>query len=484
MTAAAVDALVDLLCGLRPAADAPVQVAALGDVQAVASACRAAWGINLDVRVHAFPSTTTTTTPCERVDLAVACNPYVEWLAPAPLQALRAHLAPGARLLAWTAHAPGTLVPWPAFEVALAEAGFCVERDERVGAGARLVARADPLVVRAGRRSDEAAIRALFARAFQHDPGSAHWRWRYARDDTDEVRASVAVDEHGAVRAHWSGDALAFEAHDERALPRVFLAHHNGDVMTDPSVRRLGRGLNAVLARVARHFWARFGEGQAAVHYGFNTATARAFSLRFVPGVRRFEDVTVWRRVWSAPHPRAGLRAWAARWRASVVERVTCWEADWDAFYERVAPAYGVLARRDARRLTWRYGARPDHVYRVFAARRAGHLQGWVVLRAQPTPSGGLRLEWGDALVDPQAPGVLAALLDAAVLEAVGPGTAVEIAGWFPERPAWWVAQLRAHGFEPGPHPQDLAWVGALFDPGVERSWSRAYYTQGDSDLF
>lgn len=471
-------ALSSVLGGLMVGSEAP-RVAALGPVPVIAALCQARWGKGVHVSA---PAELAATAPA--YDVAVAYEPSDGAPALSSLRALRARLAPGARLVAVSARAGGVLLPWPALELALAEAGFCIESDERRGAVAALCARPTALTVRAGQLSDEAAIRALFTRVFHHDPGRAHWLWRYASRAGEAPHVSVAVDEAGAVLGHWGGDVLDFEVHGSAPLPRVFRAHHNGDVMTDASVRRLGRGSSAVLARVARHFWARFGEGHAALHYGFNTATARAFSLRFVPGVRRFEDVRVWRRCWTAAPERTGLAALAARWRAVTVERVTRWGREWDDFYRRVAPAYGVLARRDAQRLAWRYGARPDHDYLVLAARQRGRLQGWAVLHRQVDAVGNPRLAWGDALVDPRVPGVVVALLDAAAREAVGPGRPVEIAGWFPERPAWWVAELRALGFAPGAHEQDLALVGAVFDPTCEEPWSRAYYTQGDSDLF
>lgn len=454
------------------------QIVALGSEASVAALCRAAWGADVGISMPRASADT------RRYDLAVAYDPPAEELTPARLRGLSAQLAAGARLVAVNPRASGRLLPWPALELALAEAAFCIEQDERVGAGALLVARPTALTVRAGEVTDEAAIRALFARVFHHDPGRAHWLWRYAHRPGERPRVSVALDEHGAVLGHWGADVADFEVHDGGAPVRVFRAHHNGDVMTAPVARRLGRGANAVLARVARHFWACFGERQAAVHYGFNTATARAFSLRFVPGVRRFEDVQVWGCTWPVAQPRSGLRARLARWRDLRVERVTRFGAEWDAFYRRVAPAYGVLARRDAQRLAWRYGARPGHEYQVFAARRGRRLQGWAVLRQQRDTTGAIQLEWGDVLVDPAVPGVTAALLEAAAFATLGSAGQVSIAGWFPARPAWWVAELRALGFEPAAHAQGLALVGALFEPAFEPYWLRAYYTQGDSDLF
>jgi len=220
-----------------------------------------------------------------------------------------------------------------------------------------------------------------------------------------------------------------------------------------------------VLGRLARHFWASYGEDRMDLHYGFNTATARAFSLRFVPGVRALEPVGVWATEWRS-------RARQAGYDCAPIDSFGAWQ---DELFSRVAPSYEVLVRRDARYLNWRYVERPGFDYRLWRVTREGRPVGASVLRVVDGV-----LWWGDAWFDPQEPEAVPALLDAAV-EASG---VVSVAGWFPERPHWWAARLAALGFRKVAEKDDLVCVYAPFTPAGSDAMPRLYYTRGDSDLF
>ncbi|MCP4691004.1 MAG: hypothetical protein GY859_23340, partial [Desulfobacterales bacterium] len=139
----------------------------------------------------------------------------------------------------------------------------------------------------------------------------------------------------------------------------------------------------------------------------------------------------------------------------------------------------GLLIRRDAAWLQWRYLDCPDDVHRIFAVRRWGRLMGWGVFARR-----GEMLAWGDALFD-QGGKNAAPFLLARVLQRF-PREIHHVAGWFSPTPAWWTGALLKCGFEITREPNDLTPACALFDDRFSMEWieRRRYYTMGDSDLF
>ncbi len=396
-------------------------------------------------------------------------------------EAFARRLADGDRLTARSAGGGDgsrySLIPWPALTVRLSELGFVIEhvvldRDDDDNADAavcQIDARKTDTIVRAYRAGDEDAIRDLFARSFHQELTEAMWRWRYLDHPLGSTRITVARAAGDRLVGHYGGYPVALDDY-LNGHPRTLLAHQNGDVMTAPDARRLGRGTASLVGRMARHFWAAYGEGRVDAHYGFNTDTARALQLRVVPGVRALEDV----RVWTCGDPPVRL----AREESDDdlrVERVSRFDAGWDAFAARVGPAYGLLTRRDAAYLNWRHAARPDRDDVRLAVRADGRIVGLGVfqLRADET-------RWGDALFDPREPRAAAAML----MHLRSLDAAMPIRAWFSPRPAWWTRQLDGLGFRPAPEPHGLTLVFAPFTAIAERSLPEWYYTWGDSDLF
>lgn len=324
--------------------------------------------------------------------------------------------------------------------------------------------------IRPFREGDEAAILDLFAQSFHHERSRAHFDWKYRNDPYGNERISLAFDEEGTLAGHYAGYVVPFRDHGADLL-----AHQIGDTMTAAAVRHIGRGPTSILGRTALAFYERFCEGKIAFNYGFNVANIQKFSLRFLRSDR--VEAVPYRVRDLRGNPLAPLRRLERYAQGHSLELVTETGAEFDEFFERVAPAYGFLVRRDAEYVRWRYLRHPDIRYIVVAIRKWGRLAGWSVFRVREN-----RLTWGDALFDPRAHGVAGAML-----RHLGPQFGVEaVEGWFPDRPAWFAAALQELGLEIRPEPQDLSLMCVPFTlaDAVARMRAALYYTMGDGDLF
>ncbi|MEM7587192.1 MAG: GNAT family N-acetyltransferase, partial [Acidobacteriota bacterium] len=173
---------------------------------------------------------------------------------------------------------------------ALSEAGLAIARDHSLrsdeeGAGGPaggfkvLVTRRDPLLMRAYRAGDEAAIMGLFRRCFHVDRGIDHWRWKYAENPYGVLRISLATTPEGQLVAHYGGYPVPVWRDGAS-----FVALQMGDTMTDPSYRDAGRGKGALLARTVRHFFSLHRDGSFGFYFGFNTGPIQRFCRWFIGG--------------------------------------------------------------------------------------------------------------------------------------------------------------------------------------------------------
>lgn len=360
--------------------------------------------------------------------------------------------------------------------VALSEAGFVLLPAKEHAAGGEpqwLVARRDAYVVREYRPGDEVQILAIFEGSFFVKRSRERWEWEYRENPYGSLHISCAFAGDGQLVAHYAGYPVRFWRGGERLpLPALQI----GDTMTLPAVRSVGRGPTSLLARTARHFYARYCEGRVAFNYGFNTGNIQRFSMSFV-GARRFEDLPYHRLALPAPRlaVTSGLRARLAGWRES---RVATLDERWDAFFARVAPAYGMLIERDATYLDWRYRRCPEAVYFIAACERRGRLAGWAVFRRREE-----RLQWVDALIDPAQPQAIARLLAFALAAPEHRGVST-VEAWTSARPAWWRPLFTELGFVAEPEPNALGMVFVPFAVDPEEEMRRSlFYMMGDSDL-
>lgn len=327
------------------------------------------------------------------------------------------------------------------------------------------------LTTRGFEARDVPAILDLFARCFPHAARSTdHFRWKYEQDPFGAGHISLTFDEAGTLAGHYAGYAVPLQWDNH-----LLSVHQIGDTMTRPSVRHLGRGPSSVLGRTALDFYQRFCEQKVAFNYGFNVANIQRFSLRFLRSDR--VAPVAWRARDLSRNPVPKLSRWARNAKGYRLELLRQSGSELDEFFDRVRPAYGVLVRRDARYLQWRYFDCPDTTYVVIAIRRWRRLVGWSVFRVR-----GRSLVWGDALFDPEVPAAVSVMLRHVV-----PGYPVDrVEGWFPRHPQWFSAVLDDLGFMTGPEPQDLSLMCVPFEAAdaVAMMRDRLYYTMGDSDLF
>ncbi|HEX7138143.1 MAG TPA: GNAT family N-acetyltransferase [Vicinamibacterales bacterium] len=327
-----------------------------------------------------------------------------------------------------------------------------------------------PVDVRAYRDSDETAILDLFARAFGTPRTREHFDWKYRRNPFGNGHISVAADDGHRVMAHYAGVPLPFVDDGKNMV-----AHHIGDIMSDPSVRHAGRGASSVFGRTALHFHRHFCEGRVAFNYGFHTAASRGMSIRFL-GAQYVEPVPL-RVLDLARDPLAPMSRLQRSLRGYRVEPMREASSDLDRFFVRVAPDYRFLLRRDATYVRWRHLDCPDPGAFVVAIRKFGRLAGWSVFRVR-----GEQLIWGDALFDPHHPDAAGVLLRSVVTKQ----RVTSIAAWFPPRPAWFDVILRDLHFEPATDPNDLSLSCNPFlcSDATRRMREALYYTMADSDLF
>ena len=322
-------------------------------------------------------------------------------------------------------------------------------------------------VTRVYRPGDESAILDLFGRAFHARRSLDHFRWKYLQNPYGSGHITLTFDSSGTLVAHYAGYPVPVVAPGGE-----FLAHQIGDMMSDPSIRHIGRGLTSIFGRTALHFYTQFCEHKIAYNYGFNTATSRRFSELFLRA-DRVEPVTY--RVREMPIPRiVKLQRWLRGYRLELVREMT---GEYDQFFERVAPSYRFLVRRDARYLRWRYIECPDPGAFIIAIRKWRRLAGWSVFRVRENS-----LVWGDALFDP-------ALSDSieVMIRHVAPSYPVaRVESWFPQRPQWFADALARIGFVAGAQPQDLSLmcVPFLLSDATQQMRDSLYYAMGDSDLF
>lgn len=340
-----------------------------------------------------------------------------------------------------------------------------------------VVARPDDRTIRSYEPGDEAAILDLFEISFNSRRPDAWWRWEYADDPHGSFAISLAFDRDG-LAAQYAGYPVPLWSRDP-ALHGL-AAHQVGDTMTAVRVRGVGRGPTSVLVRTAKHFFAAHCAGKVAFNYGFNTANIRKISTSYNESAQ----------VEPVPFRRASTAA--LRFPGRIASRITTLfnsyttsnaasvDGEWDGFLDAVAPSYGLLVRRDARYLKWRYLDHPALSYELVALRSGGELAGWSVFRRRDDT-----LVWGDALVSPQHAHAASLLLRHALESPVGAGARF-VECWFPERPAFFARALDALGLAISPEPHDLALMCTPFlaEDAETRLARDFYYAACDSDLY
>jgi len=364
---------------------------------------------------------------------------------------------------------------------ALYENGFRIKSNDRVVKNGKkaddclVVARKDKVFLRVYRDGDELDILPMFQKVFQSDRTIAHWKWKFRDNPFGNHNIALAVTKDGSLAAHFCGYAVPF--YSSVGGPKEFWSLQGADVMTHPDFRRMGLGSTSVLTRVTTYFFNKFCVDNMPFMYGYITGHHKKFGERFL-GYRYMSPIPYYISNLNR-RDRSFLGKLKNRLSFVTVKRVTHMAADFDRLFKRASKDYGLLLKKDATYLKWRYLDCPDDVHQLFSVKFFGKLVGWCVftLRKQV-------LIWGDALFEKKYAGCVGAMFDS-LLEKYFPH-AQRIEGWFSRKPKWWTEALTTSGFEVTADPNQLAAGIIFFDaalslPFVDRN---LYYTMGDSDLF
>jgi hypothetical protein len=341
-----------------------------------------------------------------------------------------------------------------------------------------VVARKDRVFLRTYRVGDERDILPMFKAVFRTDRTMAHWKWKFQNNPFGNHKIALAVTEENAIAAHFCGYAVPFFS--SVGGPREILSLQGADTMTHPRFRQMGLGSTSVLTRAATYFFNKFCVDDMPFMYGYNTGHIKKFGERFL-GYRYMSPIP-YHVLNIDEHKRSkpGFLARMGRYLSpSTLEPVSHMVAEFDHLFNRACEDYGLLVKKDAAYLQWRYLDCPDGKHRLFAVNVRGRLVGWSVFSLRDDV-----LVWGDALFEKKSARYVAPMIDD-ILKNHFPDVK-RIEGWFSREPEWWSETLEDAGFEVTKDPQELAAGIIFFDETFTLSFvdRHLYYTMGDSDLF
>lgn len=275
------------------------------------------------------------------------------------------------------------------------------------------------------RRSDAEtpALEAMYAEVFGQraaEESRARWRWQYEENPNcpPEGPEIWVAKENGRVLGQYATMPVRL-----KVLDRVLRASWGMDVMVGPNLQRKGIGSRLFL------YWDR--QVEASLGLGLSPSSYALFKkldwedVGPVPCYTAILDARALleRRIGRHAARMLSPGAKALRWLAVPKRRTKGGEvvsirpaekpfgSDYDALWERVAPAYDFIAERKSRYLEWKYRKVPYVSYDIFEARRDGVLTGYIVLRA--TERNGVKLALlVDILAEPEDKTTIGRLLD------------------------------------------------------------------------
>jgi len=387
---------------------------------------------------------------------------------------------------------PAVEDPYPKNLVtALYEAGFAVQVNEKVsdgvskseagpgsnGTGHRvLFARKDGVRIRGYQDGDEAAILEMFREVFRTEREIDHWNWKFRDNPFGSYRIAQAFAPDGGLAGHYSGYPVPF--YNSALQGETFVSYQIGDIMTRSGFRQIGLARTSVLGRLTDYFHHRFCLDEVPFMYGFVTGSHKRFGERFLRyrymygvgyHVLNIDSCLI--------RAGSGMPLLLSGVSVKPVTRVT---PEFDSFFDVNADAYGLLVKRCAAYLKWRYLDCPDRRYSVFTVRRFGRLVGWSVFSLR-----GDTLIWGDAFFKKTVSASTVRRMLSLVIRDSFP-KASRLEAWFSAVPGWWSEILRNIGFMATDEPNNLVSGVTVFNPAFSLEGIRdsLYYTMGDSDLF
>lgn len=374
---------------------------------------------------------------------------------------------------------------------ALYESGFGIQCNEWLDADARgsrdrekpskmgfhvVVGKKDWVFVRGYREGDEAEILTMFTEVFKVNRTREHWYWKFRDNPFGACKIAEAFSADGRLAGHYSGYPVPFYSPARGGTE--FLSYQIGDIMTRPGFRQVGLANTSVLGRITAYFHNRFCIGAVPFMYGFITGNHKRFGERFL----RYSYLhQIPYHVLNIDGLRLTVKGRAAAYLSGLsAKTVTHMRPEFDAFFEEVSEGYGLLVKRGAAYLKWRYLDCPDHRHTLVSVKRLGRLAGWSVFSRR-----GDVLIWGDALFRKTTDVRTVRVMLDYVLAHHFPGVS-RVEAWFSPEPCWWTDLLRDIGFRATDEPNGLVSGVTFFDRSFSLSWIQRnfYYTMGDSDLF
>lgn len=330
-------------------------------------------------------------------------------------------------------------------------------------------------VIRPYKPGDEIAINEMFNEVFHQNRSLEHWYWKYRDNPYGSYKIALAFAPDGTLAAHYGGYPVKLLFCSDKRK-QEFMAYQLGDKMTRRAFRSVGFGKNSLLALTFREFQRNFKD--ALFGYGFGTHHSLRFGLLILDyvdvGPVPFRKVSV-NRLWQKVELSALRRLLSMR----KVREVDALDKEWDDFFEKVAPSYRFLTKRDSEYLKWRYIDRPDRPYLILSVIKGSRLSGWSVFFRE-----GNKMIWGDALFEPHDIESVRIMFFHLLKSPYSQGVET-VEGWFSLRPAWWNRILDSLGFDRGSEPSNLHFTGPITDlEALSMLKEDFFYTMGDSDLF
>src|SRR5262245_40931517 len=310
------------------------------------------------------------------------------------------------------------------------------------------------------RPGDEEGILATFNAVFgEHDPAFVprtreEWDWAFARNPAGQ-RIWVAECE-GVIAAQCA------------ALPyRVLIDGREAsftqgvDSMVHPEHRK-GLRRPGLYVETALPFFRQFGgQGADILHYGWPVEPAWRIGRTFLD----YEIV----RTLTMHFMELGAGPVAI---PREVERLTAFDADVRALYQRCHAQWGTSVIRDAAYLNWRFVAHPRFRYHLFAVRgERRELLGYAIYRRAdwPVAGTGLIMDWLGPVDEPEVGELLReALLAQARVDAAGV-VLVVFPDWTP-----WSPRFQDWGFRV--HTSDYLLIGIIQDRRYDTWWLREHW--------
>ena len=336
---------------------------------------------------------------------------------------------------------------------------------------------AEEWTVRPYEPGDEEGILPLFNEVFAEGNPSfeprtlAHWRWQFA-DNPLGHHSYVATDPEGTIVGSYASIPGSWLHHGEPMIGAQAV-----DTCVAPRFRRVLKRQGLFLSLASAYFDHYGRPDQDRIIYGFPNPVAWRI------GTKRLDYRPVHTPV------RALVRDFQPDWIDYLgpmggdrveVEELADLPDDLDALASAATDGFGLIQRRDAAYLRWRYLDCPTHDYRLLAARAGGDLRGLLFFRTS----------WFDKPIAPLVDWVIRGddtdafcglARRAAELAAAAGRTRLEtwVPLWAPH-----AATLKTIGFAEDESTFSLCI--RIFGPDFDADWAAShwFFTMGDSDVY